>query len=74
MKYSLVTSENGNVQEVKLYDDPAEAVLALAKKAGKLKGNKDYAAVYSSEGLVVDAAGLLNWYESGARQREQELR
>ncbi len=64
MKYAFVTVESGYVRDVEFFDDPGQAVLALAEFAAKMNCEKEDGAVFSPEGLVANADHLLKWHES----------
>jgi len=63
MKYVFIAVQKGRIREAAFFDDPAEAVKALAAEVRNMNHETDDAAVYSVQGLITTAAALLDWHD-----------
>lgn len=73
MSYTLITVESGYVRDVEYFEDPGQAVLALAEFAKGMNVEKEDAAVYSPNGLIANADQLLKWHERTTGQSDFDL-
>ena len=65
MRYALIMVSGGIINRVSFYDDPSLAIAVLADHIKEMDLERDDAAVYGPDGLVVNAKVFLNEEEAG---------
>ena len=65
MRYAFIKVSGGIIDRVSFYNDPSLAVAALADHVKSMNPDRDDAAVYGPDGLVVNAKVFLNEEETG---------
>lgn len=63
MKYVLVIVSKGIIDDVKFFDEPQEAILALSDYVRTMNVEHHDAALYDKEGLVANANHFLDEQE-----------
>ena len=65
MRYAFVKVSGGIIERLSFYSDPSLAIAALADHVKKMNPDRDDAAVYGPDGLIVNAKVFLNEEETG---------
>jgi len=73
MTYVLISLEGGLIDEVTYFDDPTQAIDALAGYVQHMTPDDQDAAIYSSRGMVANAKDFLNDQKEYVDRREELL-
>jgi len=65
MRYAFIKVSGGIIDRLSFYSDPSLAVAALADHVKKMDPERDDAAVYGPDGLIVNAKVFLQEEETG---------
>ena len=65
MRYAFITVSGGIIDRVSFYNDPSQAIAVLADHVKEMDLERDDAAVYGPDGLIVNAKVFLKEEEQG---------